>query len=192
MIKLMVFLGNPGNRYRLTRHNFAWRQMEEMGRIPRSGWQKKFKGSCCRIPGAAGGMVVLKPEVYMNKSGESVGAAASFYKLRPQEILVVHDDLELPFGGWALKQDGGLGGHNGLRSLSASLGSRQFHRFRMGIGRPPRGEAASFVLERFTPEEEACMPRILGLGGEILESLFFQEPKSLPEELKKGRITACA
>ena len=187
MIKLMAFLGNPGNRYRLTRHNLAWRQMEVMRGIPRSGWQTKFKGSCCRIP-AAGGVVILKPGVYMNKSGESVGAAAAFYKIPPREVLVIHDDIELPFGGWALKKGGGMGGHNGLRSLATSLGSREFYRLRMGVGRPTGGNVASFVLARFTPQEEAWLPEVLARGCEILEELLRQEPEALPEKLKGGRI----
>lgn len=184
----MAFLGNPGNQYRLTRHNFAWRQLDEINWIPQTGWQKKFKGSYLQVPGKNGRVVILKPETYMNKSGESIGAAAGFFKIKPQEVLVVHDDIELPFGGWALKKGGGLGGHNGLRSMTTALGTKEFYRFRMGVGRPQRGDVASFVLGRFTPHEEEWLKDIVTLGEEILETLLSQEPENLPSRLKAGQF----
>ncbi len=182
----MVFLGNPGNQYRLTRHNYAWRLLDRFSQIPPAGWQKKFKGSFLQIPGGEGKKGILKPETFMNKSGESVGAAAAFFKYNPEQVLVVHDDIELPFGAWALKQGGGLGGHNGLKSISSSLGSKAFFRLRLGVGRPARGDVASFVFGRFTPHEEAWLDDLLTREHAVLERLLDQEPEDIPAPLREG------
>jgi len=184
----MVFLGNPGNQYRLTRHNYAWRLLEQFSRIPSQGWQKKFKGSFLQIPGSRGSVGILKPETFMNLSGESVGAAAAFFKYTPEEVLVVHDDIELPFGAWVLKRGGGLGGHNGLKSISSGLGSKDFFRLRLGVGRPGRGDVASFVLGRFTSHEEAWQGDILSRGTALLDALIDREPRDIPESLREGKI----
>ncbi len=185
---MMVFLGNPGNQYRLSRHNYAWRLLDGFSRVPSAGWQKKFKGSFLQIPGFRSSVGILKPETFMNKSGESVGAAATFFKHAPEEVLVIHDDIELPFGAWSLKQGGGLGGHNGLKSISSSLGSRDFYRLRLGVGRPVRGDVASFVLGRFTPHEEAWLGDILSRGAVLLDKLMDKEPQDIPESLREGRL----
>ena len=126
-MKLIVFLGNPGREYRKTRHNAGFIVADHM--YPSTSWQDKFHGQYA----VEGGMKLLKPQTYMNLSGTCVGEAASFFRLRPQEILVVHDDLELPFGEIRLQLGGGLQGHNGLRSIKERLGSDQFARLRIGI-----------------------------------------------------------
>lgn len=155
-MKLVVLLGNQGLEYARTRHNFAWLFAES---LPYSGslvWLRKFNG----IYASHGGALYLKPETYMNRSGESVGPCVQFYKIRTGEILVVHDDIELPFGEVALKQGGGLGGHNGLRDIERVLSTRAFARLRLGISRPSRGDIASYVLSRFSPEEESALPAV--------------------------------
>ena len=146
-MKLIVFLGNPGREYRKTRHNAGFIVADHM--YPSTSWQDKFHGQYA----VEGGMKLLKPQTYMNLSGTCVGEAASFFRLRPQEILVVHDDLELPFGEIRLQLGGGLQGHNGLRSIKERLGSDQFARLRIGIGRPVHEGVAQYVLSPFTEDE---------------------------------------
>jgi len=188
MIKLMVFLGNPGIKYKLTRHNYGWRLLDAIDWIPDTGWQKKFKGQYTQIQSKGGKIVILKPETFMNKSGESVGAAAAFFKIKPEEVLVVHDDIEMPFGGWALKKGGGLGGHNGLKSMSSAMGTKDYFRLRLGVGRPKRGDVASFVLGRFSPHEENWIKDLLQKGDSILYSLINNNPENLSDDLKSGQF----
>lgn len=148
VMKLIAFLGNPGREYRRTRHNAGFLIADHL--YPSASWQKKFHGEYA----LENGMKLLKPQTYMNLSGVSVGEAASFFRLKPQEILVVHDDLELPFGVVRLQLGGGLQGHNGLRSIKERLGSDQFARLRFGIGRPQHGGVAPYVLMPFSKDEE--------------------------------------
>ena len=162
MISLVVFLGNYGREYEKTRHNAAWIFEESLPLASKLNWQSKFKGqyavldraviaemseSICgtqlKCPASAGEKVYfLKPETYMNLSGESIGALAAFYKIKPEEVLVIHDELELAPGTVSLKWSGGLGGHNGLRSTKAVLGTADFWRIRIGIGRPDHSDIA--------------------------------------------------
>jgi len=169
VIRLAVFLGNPGPEYTRTRHNAAWMLAESLSFAESIVWQRKFKG----MFGSAGsGLLLLKPETFMNLSGESVGACAQFYRIEPNELLVVHDDVELPFGTALARAGGGLGGHNGLRDIARVLGSRDFLRFRVGISRPTRGDVASYVLSRFTPEEERELPVFLQRAAGELEAVL--------------------
>ncbi|MBB6478389.1 aminoacyl-tRNA hydrolase [Spirochaeta isovalerica] len=170
MIRMMVFLGNPGLQYKNTRHNAAWLCSDYMDELKNGHWQNKFKGSWLSCGSEDRKVIYLKPETYMNKSGESVGAAASFFKIKPEEILVVHDDLELPFGEIGFRTGGGLAGHNGLKSISSHLGTRDFHRFRIGIGRPVHGSISSWVTGRFSGEEEIHLSLILEKSADMLLS----------------------
>lgn len=164
MIRLVVFLGNPGPEYARTRHNVGWMVAEQLSG---SGeWNRKFKG----LFRSDGGRYLLKPETFMNRSGESVSACAQFYRIGSREILVVHDDIDLPFGVVRVREGGGLGGHNGLRDIERALGSSAFWRLRFGVSRPARGEVAAHVLSRFTPEEERELPRLLTEAGEALRN----------------------
>lgn len=113
--------------------------------------------------------MLLKPMTFMNESGRSVGAAQRFFSLDPQEILVVHDDLELPFLTVRLQSGGGLGGHNGLRSIKDHLGSTAWHRLRLGIGRPAKGTVSSYVLSRFDPVEESLLDDVTAEARTLLE-----------------------
>lgn len=129
-------------------------------------WKEKFKG----MVASRGGVVFLKPGAFMNRSGESVGPCASYYRVAPSELLVVHDDMELSFGRVELRTGGGLGGHNGLKDIVRVLGTREFERLRFGISRPPRGAPAQHVLSRFSPEEEAELPALLTEAARLLET----------------------
>lgn len=165
-IGAVVFLGNPGKEYEKTRHNAGW--MVADGWPDPLAWQEKFKGRWTSVLGVGGKVPFLKPLTFMNLSGESVRALVDFFKIDPEALLVVHDELELPFGEVRFQKGGGLGGHNGLRSLKQHLGTQDFHRLRIGIGRPPRGDVSSFVLSRFSADEEAVLPRTLDQAVAIL------------------------
>lgn len=160
MVKLAVFLGNPGRSARHTRHNLAWRLADCLSFVDDVFWRQKFKGQWGQLPGQRP-LFLLKPLQFMNNSGFSVAAAAGFFKFEPEEILVVHDDMETVFGHFRHQTGGGLAGHNGLRSIKKTLGSDNFQRLRLGIGRPRRGEASDYVLGRFDPIEEAELPAFL-------------------------------
>lgn len=150
---MIVFLGNPGIQYRLTRHNVGFmvcdRVLGLMGES--SSWQTKFHALFIKH----GPCVLLKPQTFMNESGVSVQEASKFFGIAPSDILVVHDDIELPFGEVRRQLGGGMGGHNGLRSVRQHLGTDAFCRLRIGVGRPSGGmQVADYVLARFSPLEE--------------------------------------
>lgn len=155
---LVVGLGNPGREYERTRHNAGWLALDELARRHNGSWRSKFSGSLAEIRLGDAKLALLKPETYMNESGRSVGAAVRFFKVAPEHVLVVHDDVDLESGRLQARSGGGLGGHNGLRSLAQHLGSQDFLRLRIGVGRPGRGDRrsiADWVLSPFAREEDA-------------------------------------
>jgi PTH1 family peptidyl-tRNA hydrolase len=212
MIHLIAFLGNPGLEYKHNRHNAAWMLVNDLPFVSVLDWRKKYKGlyasmDSIRLPPSEETEAVLpekyhfiKPQTYMNRSGESVLTAASFYKIKIDEIIVVHDEIELPFGTLSLKFSGGLGGHNGLRSMKACFGNADFWRLRIGIGRPD-GRApgkggnpessreagiADWVLSDFSPAETEALAPVLTTGAELLTRILTCGPdRSLPEWAKK-------
>ncbi len=155
---LVAGLGNPGREYERTRHNAGWLVLDELARRHGGSWRSKFSGSLAEVRLEDLCLALLKPETYMNESGRSVGAAVRFFKVEPEQVLVVHDDVDLEPGRLQARAGGGLAGHNGLRSLAQHLGSQDFLRLRIGIGRPGRGDprpVADWVLSPFAPEEDA-------------------------------------
>ena len=155
---LVAGLGNPGREYAETRHNVGWMVLDELARRHAGSWRSKFSGQLAevRIDGAK--LALVKPETYMNESGASIQAAAAFYKLPGEHVLVVHDDVDLETGRLQARLGGGLAGHNGLRSIAQRLGSQDFLRLRVGVGRPGRGDprpVADYVLSGFAPEDDA-------------------------------------
>jgi len=154
---LVAGLGNPGREYERTRHNVGWLVLDELARRHGGSWRSKFSGSLAEVRLGDARLALLKPETYMNESGRSVGAAARFFKVEPEQLLVVHDDVDLEPGRLQARAGGGLAGHNGLRSLAQQLGSQDFLRLRIGVGRPGRGDQRSvsdWVLSPFAPEED--------------------------------------
>ena len=154
---LVVGLGNPGREHERDRHNVGWLVAEELARRHGGSFRSKFSGQLAetRLDGLR--LALLKPETYMNVSGQSVGAAARFFKVAPESLLVVHDDVDLEAGRLQARAGGGLAGHNGLRSLAQSLGTQDFLRLRIGVGRPGRGDprsVADYVLSPFELEED--------------------------------------
>jgi PTH1 family peptidyl-tRNA hydrolase len=214
MIRLAAFLGNPGPEYAHNRHNAGRLLAEALPFCAAISWQKKYKG---RYAALDSGQILsapfpeqpeqaelpdrihfLMPETYMNLSGESVLAAAAFFKIKPEEIIIVHDELELSLGILSLKFSGGLGGHNGLRSMKASFGTADFWRLRIGIGRPgdrlpgeggPPGSGrgvADWVLSDFTGLETEQLAPVLEAGaGLLVRAVALGPEKLLPEWAKK-------
>ncbi len=169
---LVVFLGNPGTEYKLTRHNSGFIVAENMNIIKGLHWNQKFFGMFAKNDFNSRQHCFLKPETFMNLSGKSVQAAKSFFKLSDREIVVVHDDIETEFGTVSFREGGGFAGHNGLKSIANSIGSSDFLRIKIGIGRPKKGDVASFVLGKFTPEELAFFPAMTEAAEEKLKELL--------------------
>jgi PTH1 family peptidyl-tRNA hydrolase len=155
---LVAGLGNPGPEYAGHRHNVGWMVVDELGRRHGASWRGKFSGRLAEIRIDDHRVALLKPETYMNESGRSVAAAGRFFKADPGSLLVVHDEGDFDLGRLQVRQGGGLAGHNGLRSVAAQLGTQDFLRLRIGVGRPERGDPrplADFVLSNFAPEDDA-------------------------------------
>jgi PTH1 family peptidyl-tRNA hydrolase len=164
---LVVGLGNPGKEYASHRHNVGFMAADEIASRARAdAFREKFSGVWARGSLGDEQVILLKPMTYMNESGRSVQPALAFFKINPAQTIVIHDELDLPFGDVRLKVGGGHAGHNGLRSIMSHVGTGDFIRVRVGIGRPPpgfRGEVADYVLSPFDSVERAQMPDILKL-----------------------------
>jgi PTH1 family peptidyl-tRNA hydrolase len=154
---LVVGLGNPGREHERDRHNVGWMVVDELARRLDGRWRAKFSGQLAEVRLDGLRLALLKPETFMNDSGRSVAAASRFFKVEPESMLVVHDDVDLEAGRLQARAGGGLAGHNGLRSLAQSLGTQDFLRLRIGVGRPDRGDprsVADYVLSPFELEED--------------------------------------
>jgi len=152
---LVAGLGNPGREYADTRHNVGFMVADELARRHGGSWRARFSGDLAELRLDGLRLAVLKPQTYMNESGRSVGAAVRFFKVEPEALLVVHDEVDLEPGRLQARLGGGLAGHNGLRSVAQHLGTPEFARLRIGVGRPERGDprpVADFVLSPFPPE----------------------------------------
>lgn len=160
-MKLIVGLGNPGRKYDATRHNAGFWWVDEVARACGASFRREsgFHGEVARVPQSE--LWLLKPDTYMNESGRAVGAFSTFYRIEPQDMLVAHDELDLPPGGVKLKLGGGLSGHNGLRDVAAVLGTRDFWRLRIGIGHPRElaneQEVVDYVLHAPRAEERKAI-----------------------------------
>lgn len=155
-IKLIVGLGNPGTEYAKTRHNIGFMWVEALAEQHRVTFktEAKYKAKMAKIHVGQQEVALMMPQTFMNKSGEAVAPYAHFFKIPPEEILVIHDELDLPLGTNKLKQAGGNGGHNGLKDIQARLGSANFWRLRLGIGHPgDRDKVVAYVLNAFRKEE---------------------------------------
>src|SRR6184192_2190492 len=154
---LVVGLGNPGREHERDRHNVGWMVVDELARRTDARWRGKFSGRLAEVRLDGLRLALLKPETFMNDSGRSVAAASRFFKVEPESMLVVHDDVDLEAGRLQARAGGGLAGHNGLRSLAQSLGTQDFLRLRIGVGRHGRGDprsVADYVLSPFELEED--------------------------------------
>jgi PTH1 family peptidyl-tRNA hydrolase len=169
---MVVGLGNPGREYARTRHNVGWLVVDELARRHGGSWRSKFSGQIAEVRIDSHKVALLKPETYMNESGRSVQAAARFFKVEPDAILVVHDEGDFDLGRLQARRGGGLAGHNGLRSIAKQLGTQDFLRLRVGVGRPGRGDPrplADFVLSDFEPQDDP--ERIVASAADAVELL---------------------
>ena len=159
-IKLIAGLGNPGAEYAHTRHNAGFWLIDELAWAwnTRLKEEKKFFGEVARVARPEGEIWLLKPNTFMNRSGQAVAALASFYKIKPEEILVVHDELDIPCGRIRFKLGGGNGGHNGLKDIQAKLGTPGFYRLRLGIDHPgDRNLVTGYVLNKPSAEDRQAI-----------------------------------
>jgi len=162
-MKLLVGLGNPGAEYAATRHNIGFMALDRLHDVLNAGsFEKKFNGLCASANHDGERLLLLKPQTFMNLSGQSVQAAAAFHKIAPSEILVFHDELELGAGRLRVKQGGGSAGHNGLKSIDSHLGA-DYWRVRLGIGRPPanRESVHDYVLHPFAKDDSVWLTTLL-------------------------------
>jgi PTH1 family peptidyl-tRNA hydrolase len=178
---IIAGLGNPGPNYQWTRHNAGFLFLDRLAHLENISISRKTFSALAGEWNCDGNrQVLLKPQTFMNLSGRSVMQALQFYKLPLSQLIVVHDDLDLPFGAVRLKLGGGHGGHNGLRSIMEQLGKGDFIRLRIGIGRPEHGDTVNYVLGTIPPEQMESLPRILDGGLEMLEMLLDQGlPKAM-------------
>lgn len=174
---LIVGLGNPGPEYAVTRHNIGQMVLDELANIVGGNFKKHSKARAQVLEGRLGvggaKVVLAKPLTYMNVSGGPVSALAQFYGIDPEKIIVVHDELDIPFDSIKLKIGGGEGGHNGLRDITKALGTKNYYRVRTGIGRPPgRMQTADFVLKPFSQLERKELPFLISDSAQAVELLI--------------------
>lgn len=200
---MIVGLGNPEPKYFETRHNLGFLVVDEL--VSRNGASSlaggKFKADLWKTRIAGGDWLLVKPQTYMNLSGESVQPLAAWHRLQPQQILVIHDDLDLAPGRMKFKKGGGNAGHNGLKSITQMLGTPDFYRLRLGIGRPQVGEVIGWVLGRLSPAErlafETMLPTIrqfmdqfaageVGAATRTANGYSLEEPPAKAAEIESG------
>jgi len=170
---LIAGLGNPGRGYAGTRHNIGFMLVEQLAARWRAPWvlEKKFRSRLARMEWAGKRVVLCQPQTFMNASGEAVAALSGFYRLAPAQMLVVVDDADLPLGQIRLRADGSSGGHHGLESVEAQLGTREYPRLRLGIGRREDDgrQISQYVLERFAAAERPAVAEVLNRAGQQVE-----------------------
>lgn len=192
---LVVGLGNPGKKYEKNRHNVGFMVVEHLARTHgMPDFKEKFSGVWTKGDISVGDtrypVAVLEPGTFMNRSGDSVQPAAAFLKVEPSKIIVVHDELDIPWRDVRLKVSGGHAGHNGLRSLIDRLGTPDFVRVRVGVGRPPpgfKGDVADFVLQNFDATENAERPEIIDRACHFVETVVAIGAKAAMNALNSGK-----
>ncbi len=204
MIELVAFLGNYGEEYKNTRHNTAWLFEDSVRYLSNLSWQNKFKAefavedykslvqkmvdlnilklrsdSSLPVPeNCPSKIYFMKPLTYMNLSGQAVIEACKFYKIPAENVLIVHDEIELALGFLSLKWSGGLGGHNGLRSLKEVFGTPDFWRLRFGVGKPSNGNVADYVLGRFSQDESITLSQVFSVAEELFAKVLTSKDAS--------------
>jgi len=169
---LVAGLGNPGREHARDRHNAGWMVVDELARRRGASFRSKFSGRLAETRLEEARIALLEPETYMNESGRSIAAAARFFKVAPEHVLVVHDDVDLEVGRLQARLGGGLAGHNGLRSIATALGTQDFLRLRIGVGRPARGDrrpVADYVLSPFEAADD--VDSLVASAADAVESL---------------------
>jgi PTH1 family peptidyl-tRNA hydrolase len=188
MVKLIVGLGNPGQQYEKNRHNAGFLFLDNLLSTYVGNWmnESKFQGitGSCNIGGNK--VILLKPQTFMNRSGLSVGALVRYYKYKTEDVLVVHDELDIPSGEVKLKMGGGHAGHNGLRDIIASLGEKNFYRIRLGIGRPASGlSVLDYVLSNFSKEDRSKLEAVFELLETQMDNIISERESLAMNEINK-------
>ena len=184
---LVAGLGNPGREYAGHRHNAGFMVLDELARRHGGSWRSKFSGELAEVRIGDARVALLKPMLYMNLSGRSVSAAARFFKVPLEQLLVVHDEGDFDLGRLQLRRGGGLAGHNGLRSIAQALGTQDFMRLRIGVGRPGRGDPrdlADYVLSDFEPDDDA--EGIVSRAADAVETLLSDGLEAAQREFHAG------
>lgn len=172
---LIVGLGNPGNEYKFTRHNIGFMAVDYfLQGVGNPRLQNKFKAEIAQVEYKGHQIIFCKPQTYMNLSGESVQPLMGFYKIPLDHLIVIHDDIDQPFNQMKIHKNRGHGGHNGIKSISGLMGSADYARLKLGVGRPdnPNFPVADYVLGKFTKEEAQVLPDFLNKGCDALESIL--------------------
>ena len=186
-MKIIVGLGNPGTQYRLSRHNIGFRVVDRVAQISHISIRTKRFRSLYGTGWIDFQQVLLsKPMTFMNRSGEAVKKTTDFFHMGMEDVIVVHDDLDLPFGRLRFKQRGGDGGHQGVRSIIERMGGNSFLRLKVGIGRPPRGmDSADYVLDVFDRTEQSLLDQTLSQAAESLKVVLLEGLQKAMNQLQK-------
>jgi PTH1 family peptidyl-tRNA hydrolase len=174
---MVVGLGNAGAKYLLNRHNIGFMALDQftasLGDLPS---KETDNAVTCKFKLEGEDLILVKPQTFMNNSGEAVQPLMHFHKIEPANLIVVHDEIEIPFGAIRIQKNRGAGGHNGLKSINEKLGTQDYYRIRLGVGRPPdaRMDVAAWVLQNFSNDERAQLSTVLDAAGDALETLIFQ------------------
>jgi PTH1 family peptidyl-tRNA hydrolase len=186
-VKVVFGLGNPGKRYQRTRHNLGFMIVDRIAALRGAALDRERHRSHvgeCRIGAEA--VLLVKPQTYVNRSGEALRSLLRYYPLAGEDLIVVHDDLDLPFGRIRIRGRGSAGGHRGILSLLEALGDERFFRVRVGIGRPPEGEdPADYVLRPFAAEEAARLESVVEAGAEAVEALIVEGAERAMEKFNR-------
>jgi PTH1 family peptidyl-tRNA hydrolase len=191
-LHVVVGLGNPGSRYAGTRHNVG--AMVVFAMAQRAGLQlrdSKHASATARTSVGTVPVLLAVPDTFMNESGVAIGRLVRYYKIAPERLLVICDDLDIPFGTLRIRPDGGSGGHNGLKSIIGAIGTQEFPRMRMGVGRPAHG-AVDHVLGRFSPEEERILPHLLDVAVDALKDMVTSGPRDAMNRFNRDWLPALA
>lgn len=183
----VIGLGNPGKEYEKTRHNIGFMVLQALADEFGQSFRKEERFEGFRLK--AQGVEFLMPATYMNESGRAVQKLLRYFQIAPSKVLVVVDDMDLPFGEMRLKAFGGSGGHNGLKSLEAHLGTSHFARLRIGIGRPVVGASADFVLGTFSQEEQKQLPEVIEAATGCVKRLFVEELAKVATDVNRPKAS---
>lgn len=168
---LIVGLGNPGEKYDRTRHNLGFLSADAVVSEYGGGWSKGFKGEYAEVFINGTKHYVLKPQTYMNLSGESVQPMCAYYRIQPEDVVVIHDDMDIEFGRMKIKKGGSSGGHNGIKSITLHLGTENYIRIKMGIGKDVKKESIGHVLGKFSQEETEKLDEFINFSVKAVVSI---------------------
>ncbi|PIU00132.1 MAG: aminoacyl-tRNA hydrolase [Bdellovibrionales bacterium CG10_big_fil_rev_8_21_14_0_10_45_34] len=191
-MKLIVGLGNPGPKYLLTRHNIGFLAVDSLHKsCQEPPWKEQNKALTSRFKWDDSDVMIIKPQTFMNLSGESVRPLMDYYKVAPDDLLVIYDDIDMPFGMLKFMKNRGAGGHNGIKSIDEQLGTQDYARLKLGVGRPPdaRIDIANWVLSPFEKAtEEPVLADFLNLAGDAIEAFVFHGLSKATSDFNGKRI----